>query len=131
LKANSFSLIDTWVLLVENRPDTAFLLAFALEAAGAEVLIADSIDEAIKATNYVLPSILVGNIELLSSNSFFLFNQLREICYKYSKSIPAIAIVPADKESELKKPLAPYFDLCVLEFEPEQLVEEVITLLSK
>jgi len=95
---------DLWVLLVEDTHDRGLDLKSTLQKAGAEVLQATAVAEALMMLEQVSPDLLVSNIDTSDETSYVLLEQMRlgEIARR-DRPVPALVIINAiDSERQLQ-----------------------------
>lgn len=84
---------DVWLLLIEDEPDIAELLALVLEQAGAQVITASSGNEALTTMECFVPNVLISDIRLPDIDGWSLLAEVRALeTQKGIQEIPAIAI---------------------------------------
>ena len=111
------------VLLVEDEPDIADLLAFVLREAGADVVEAISAFEALHKLNHYSPAVIVCNLRLPDMNGGELLQSIRFGQADASEQIPAIAVTSYTREFALTEITQAGFDAFLPKpIEPEQLV---------
>lgn len=78
------------VLVVEDHDDSRDLLVFALEQAGATVIAASSVAEALKWLKTVRPQVLVSDLSMPGRDGFSLLQEVRSSPELHD--LPAIAV---------------------------------------
>src|SRR3954468_1353872 len=93
------------VLIVDDDNDTREMLRFILEQAGAQVLPAGSVPDAIEIYKTSNPRIIVADIGMPEYNGYALFAQIQEEDEKLGRFTPVIALTaytsPADEQTAL------------------------------
>jgi PAS domain S-box-containing protein len=103
------SLKGITILLVEDEPDAREMVTLILEQYDAEVIIAESVSQAIEAYQKKQPDILISDISMPSKDGYDLIRQIR-----YSQDgnfLPAIALTAHAREEDRQKALEAGFDL--------------------
>lgn len=80
------------VLAVDDEPDTRELIKTGLENYGAEVTVAESADQALKAVKLIKPDILISDIGMPNQDGYDLMRMLRALAPNEGGRIPAIAL---------------------------------------
>ena len=78
------------VLVVEDHDDSRYLLAFALEQAGAAVIAASSVAEALQWLKTLRPHVLVSDLSMPGRDGFSLLQEVRSSPELHD--LPAIAV---------------------------------------
>jgi CheY-like chemotaxis protein/anti-sigma regulatory factor (Ser/Thr protein kinase) len=107
------------VLLVEDDADGRQMLAKMLELAGASVVCAASVHEALEALAAIRPSVIVSDIGMPDEDGYVLIRRLRAREAEFGGTIPAVALTgyahPDDRahllaagfQAQLRKPVDP------------------------
>ncbi|WP_433929470.1 PAS domain-containing protein [Sorangium cellulosum] len=80
------------VLLVEDEPDAREMIAFVLEATGAQVTAAGSTGEAMGLLERLSPDVLVSDIGMPGESGYALIKQVRATGRDEIRGIPAVAL---------------------------------------
>jgi CheY-like chemotaxis protein len=80
------------VLVVDDEPDTRELLKVGLGGCGAEVMVAGSAAEALKAMAAVVPDVLISDIGMPGEDGYDLIRRVRELPAEDGGRVPAIAL---------------------------------------
>lgn len=91
------------ILVVDDSPDTLFLIKHLLESLGAEVTVAESVKSALSNIKFSMPNILFTDIEMPEQTGYDLLDQLRHSPDSKSKSIPVIALTAHSQDKELSQ----------------------------
>jgi len=114
------------ILVVDDEPDTRRLLKALLELYGAEVVLADSGNSAIREFSYYQPQVLITDISLADFDGFELLKKIRaqeRVTGSRAASIPAIAISGYGGEMRRKQALlAGFFEYLTKPCNPGQLL---------
>jgi CheY-like chemotaxis protein len=86
------SLKNTTIMVVDDDADIRELLRVALEKAGASVVTATSVDEALQAFRRCPPHALVADIRLGDSDGYALLQAIRKRNIEYRGFTPAVAV---------------------------------------
>ena len=84
------TLVGVRVLIVDDHEDTRDLLGFALEIEGAEVRLAESVDQARKVLATWKPNVVVSDLTMPNEDGFALIQSLRDD--SALEAVPAIAL---------------------------------------
>jgi PAS domain S-box-containing protein len=91
------------VLVVDDEPDTRELLKVGLENCGAEVTVAASVADALRAIERAAPDVLISDIGMPDEDGYDLIRQVRRSAAKDGGRVPAIALTAyARVEDRLK-----------------------------
>lgn len=119
------------ILVVDDDADTRELLRFALEECGADVVMAQSVDTALKNYREAPPHAVVADIRLGSSDGYALIQVIRENDVEYRGFTPAIAVTGfASREDEERAMEAGFNAYLAKPFDPMHLVTTIAKLLS-
>lgn len=99
------------ILVVDDSPDSLFLIKHLLESLGAEVTVADNVKTALSSIKFSLPNVLFTDIEMPEESGYDLLSQLRKSSDSKNKAIPVIALTGHDENQEIEKIKAAGFDL--------------------
>lgn len=129
---SSRSLNGLRILVVDDEPDARELLATAIEQHGAEVKVADSAAQALKAIEAWHPDILVSDIGMPEEDGYSLIRQLRNLEQQQGGNIPAVALTAYARPEDRTQALAAGFQLHVAKpVDVAQLVEVVGSLAER
>jgi CheY-like chemotaxis protein len=119
------------ILVVDDDGDTRELLRFTLEQYGADVVLAQSVDAALKNYREAPPHAVVADIRLGISDGYALIQMIRENDIEYRGFTPAIAVTGfASREDEERAMMAGFNAYLAKPFDPEELVTTIASLLS-
>lgn len=91
------------LLIVDDDPDTLCLFALALEEDGAEVIVAASADEAMRAVEQLQPDVVVSDILMPEATGYDLLRQVKDWDARQGKRTLAIAVTAlADYEEQTR-----------------------------
>jgi PAS domain S-box-containing protein len=91
------------ILVVDDEPDTRELLKVGLENCGAEVTVAASVADALRAIERAAPDVLISDIGMPDEDGYDLIRQVRRSAAKDGGRMPAIALTAyARVEDRLK-----------------------------
>jgi len=91
------------LLIVDDDPDTLCLFALALEEDGAEVIVAASADEAMRAVEQLQPDVVVSDILMPEATGYDLLRQVKDWDARQGKRTLAIAVTAlADYEERTR-----------------------------
>ncbi|OKH51949.1 hybrid sensor histidine kinase/response regulator [Calothrix sp. HK-06] len=105
----NLALLGIRVLLVDDDTDSREFLAFALEAAGAEIASASSATEALNILPTFNPMVLVSDIGMPDQDGYSLMRQIRQLPYEKGGAVPAIALTAYAGDGDKKAALAAGF----------------------
>lgn len=105
----SHSLDGLRLLVVDDDPDTIYLLALLFEADGAELITASSASEALEALKHSSVDILISDIMLPGENGYSLISQVRNLDLERGRKIPAIALSGYVREEDTLQALSAGF----------------------
>jgi len=117
------TLKDLHVLILEDEADTRELLAFLLQAEGAEVFPAQSVNEALQALQQHRPDVIVADIGLPEYNGYAFIAALRKHEDQRLRSTPVIALTAFSTAADRDTALVSGFDVHLGKpFEPVELI---------
>ncbi len=88
------------VLVVDDEPDAAEVLARVLTRAGATVATAGGTDEALEKFHRARPHVLVSDIAMSGRDGYDLIRAIRELPPEQGGEIPAIAVTAYAREED-------------------------------
>ena len=97
------------ILVVEDDLDSQEITAFALESAGAEVIIANSGAEALEAIARSMPDVVVSDVGMPEMSGYELMTQIRSLTPKQGGEMLAIALTAYAGELDFRRALAAGF----------------------
>ncbi|MEL6940933.1 MAG: ATP-binding protein, partial [Cyanobacteria bacterium J06598_1] len=119
------------VLVVDDEPDSQEIAAFTLESAGAEVIVASSGAEALKAITQVVPDLIVSDVGMPEMSGYELMSQIRSLLPEQGGEVPAIALTAYAGELDFNRALAAGFQRHLAKpVDPNRLIE-IVEELSK
>ena len=80
------------VLVVEDDDDSREMTRLALEAAGAQVTVAASADEALGALARQVPDVVLSDISMPGEDGRMLIRKMRVLLKKHPTKVPAVAL---------------------------------------
>jgi signal transduction histidine kinase len=108
------------VLVVEDHDDARELVVGVLEGAGARVLAATTVQEAVARATAVRPDVLVADLGLPGEDGYVLLARIRELF----PAIPALALTAYARAADRDRALAAGFQQHVVKpVDPQQLLE--------
>ncbi len=114
------------VLVVDDEPDTLAAVQYILAAAGAEVAVASTAGEAVRAVETRVPDVLVSDIGLPEEDGYSLIRRIRHLPAAVGGSIPAVAVTAYAGSEDRLRALAAGFQMHVTKpVEPSELVAVV------
>ena len=120
------------VLVVEDQPDALELYKLMLESHQAEVAIAASVAEALKAFNQFQPHVIVSDIELSDGTGYSLIRKIRALPVDEGGRTPAIALSAYTEATYRTRALLAGFQLHLPKpVDLEQIVVNVYQLVSE
>jgi CheY-like chemotaxis protein len=103
-----------WVLVVDDDPDSREALGALLAQKGLEVVLADSVPEALRALDAYAPSALVSDLVMPVEDGFSLIHAIRQRESGSRERLPAIAVTAIADPSIRRHAVAAGFDACFL-----------------
>jgi PAS domain S-box-containing protein len=117
------------VLVAEDNPDTLEMIRFILDESGAEVMTAESADEALKALERFKPDVLVSDIAMPGKDGYDLIREVRSREPERGGKIPAVAITAYARAEDRMRALASGFQIHVAKpVDPNELIAVVASL---
>jgi CheY-like chemotaxis protein len=117
------------VLLVEDDPVTLDMLKFILERSGAEVITANSADEALDALERFRPDTLVSDIAMPDRDGCDLIREVRSREPERGGKIPAVAVTAYARAEDRVRVLAAGFQMHIPKpIDPDELIAVVASL---
>jgi PAS domain S-box-containing protein len=122
-------LVGCRVLVVDDEPDTLELVTAMLSEAGAEILTATSVSEALHTLRSLWPDVLLADLGLPGEDGYRLIHQVRALEVERAARLPAAALTAYGREEDRKRALQEGFDLHLAKpAEPSRVVQTVVTL---
>jgi len=116
-------------LLVEDNLDTLDMLKFIFEEAGAEVITATSVDEALEALERVSPDALISDIAMPDRDGYDLIREIRSREPERGGKIPAVAVTAYTRAEDRVRVLAAGFQMHIAKpIAPGELIAVVASL---
>ena len=94
------------VLLVDDEPDSLEVSAFALESAGAEVVVVSSGAAALAAIAQSVPDIIISDVGMPEMDGYQLMSQIRALPRAAGGEVPAIALTAYASKLDFKRALS-------------------------
>ena len=120
------------ILVVEDDPDSREVTAAMLRETGAEVAVADSVDEALRRVARARPDVIVSDIEMAGRDGYDLARAIRGHDDPRVARVPLLALTayahPADRERALREGFALHLTKPV---EPQRLLAGIASLLPR
>jgi CheY-like chemotaxis protein len=121
---------DKTILIVEDDGDTRDLLRVVLEAAGANVVAAESVETALETYRRAPPHAVVADIRLRSSDGYALIKAIRETDLEYRGFTVAVALTGFASPEDQTRALAAGFNAYIAKpFDPADVVQTLGDLL--
>jgi CheY-like chemotaxis protein len=118
------------VLVVDDDADTCEVLRSALEEAGAAVVVAGSVDEALDICHRAPPHAVVADIRLGGSDGYTLIKAIRKLNVEYRGFTPAVAVTgfasPEDEQMAISSGFNAYLSKPV---DPSDVVHTLVDIL--
>lgn len=128
----SMALSGIHVLLVEDEPDAREMIAFVLEATGAQVTVAGSTGEAMGLLERLSPDVLVSDIGMPGESGYALIKQVRATGRDEIRGIPAVALTAYARIEDRRRALMAGFQKHVPKpIDPSCLVKVIADLASR
>jgi signal transduction histidine kinase/ActR/RegA family two-component response regulator len=119
------------ILVVEDEPDTRYLLTSMLQKFGASVKDVGSVREALKEMEKSLPDVIVSDIGMPDEDGYSLIQKVRAMKPEKGGRIPAIALTAYTRAEERVKVLSAGFDVHLPKpVEPDELVTTIAKLVG-
>lgn len=126
------SLQSTQILVVDNEPDSLEFIAFVLEQAGANVILATSADEALALLTQSPPDVLLSDIGMPDRDGYMLMRQVRTLPPEQGGQVPAIALTAYAGNIDYQQAMAAGFQQHLAKpVEPEVLITAIANLLEQ
>lgn len=114
------------VLIVEADQDSQDLMRFVLEQAGAVVLTATSVGEALRLLDHTHPHILISDMGMPDEDGYSLMQQIEFLQPELAQTLHAIAIVPLTTDIDRPSALAAGYQRHLIKpVEPDALIAAV------
>ncbi|MEP0890484.1 ATP-binding protein [Leptolyngbya sp. FACHB-8] len=122
------SLSGIQVLIVDDEADSREYLAFALEQAGASVIVASTAFEGLSAFTQSKPDVLLSDIGMPNMDGYMLLQKIRSLPPEQGGLVPAIAITAYAGESDQQQALEAGFQQHISKpVNSEALVKAILT----
>jgi signal transduction histidine kinase/DNA-binding response OmpR family regulator len=105
------NLKDIRILVVEDDPDTAEMLRYALEGVGAQPRNAYSVSEAIRSLDEWIPNIILSDITMPDEDGYSLIKRVRGMHEPALAAIPAIALTAMARSEDGDRAISSGFQL--------------------
>ncbi|MBO0724509.1 MAG: PAS domain S-box protein [Blastocatellia bacterium] len=117
------------VLLVEDNPETLELLKFIFDEAGAEVITATSVDDALETLERFQPDALISDIAMPDRDGYDLIREVRSRELEQGGKIPAVAVTAYARAEDRMRLLAAGFQMHIAKpIVPDELIAVVASL---
>ncbi|HEY9877929.1 MAG TPA: response regulator [Leptolyngbyaceae cyanobacterium] len=121
-----------WVLVVEAETNSSALFTALFESAGAGVIVASSLNEALRVLDCFIPNVVISELVLPDGHGCDLAQHLSHVESELGLRVPAIAISagthPRAREQALAAGFRTYLTRPV---EPDALVQKVVSLVHR
>jgi CheY-like chemotaxis protein len=119
------------ILVVDDDVDTCHLISSSLEDAGASVVMAHSVEEALEAFRHCPPHAIVSDIRLGSSDGYELIHAVRQLNSEYKGFTPVVAMTGFSSPDDEKRALAAGFNFYLSKpVDPAEIIRAVDGALS-
>jgi PAS domain S-box-containing protein len=119
------------ILVVDDDADARMLMQTVLQSAGADVLVAASVKEALALLEQRSPALLISDISMPDEDGFTLIRQVRSRTIEQGGQIPAIALTAFAEAKNEQRILKAGFQLFITKpIEPMELVDKIIEVLK-
>jgi PAS domain S-box-containing protein len=119
------------ILVVDDDADARILMQTVIQSAGADVLVAASVKEALALLEQRLPALLISDISMPDEDGFTLIRQVRSRTMEQGGQIPAIALTAFAGAKNEQRILKAGFQLFIAKpIEPMELVDKVVETLK-
>ena len=120
------------ILVVDDDADARMLMQTVLQSAGADVLVAASVKEALALLEQRLPALLISDISMPDEDGFTLIRQVRSRTIEQGGQIPAIALTAFAGAKNEQRILKAGFQLFITKpIDPMELVDKIIEVVKK
>jgi len=99
------------VLVVDDEADARVWISAVLQESGADVITADSVNQALAALAQFKPDVLLSDIAMLGEDGYGLMRQIRQLEPEVGGRIPAVALTAYASADDYQKALAAGFQL--------------------
>ncbi len=119
------------ILVVDDDADARMLMQTVLQSAGADVLVAASVKEALALLEQQSPALLISDISMPDEDGFTLIRQVRSRTMEKGGQIPAIALTAFVEARNEQRILKAGFQLFIAKpIDPMELVNKVVETLK-
>lgn len=119
------------ILVVDDDADARILMQTVLQNAGADVLVAASVKEALALLEQQSPTLLISDISMPDEDGFTLIRQVRSCTREQGGQIPAIALTAFAEAKNEQRILKAGFQLFITKpIDPMELVDKIIKVLK-
>ena len=119
------------ILVVDDDADARMLMQTVLQSAGADVLVAASVKEALALLEQRLPALLISDISMPDEDGFTLIRQVRSRTMEQGGQIPVIALTAFAGAKNEQRILKAGFQLFITKpIDPMELVDKIIEVLK-
>ncbi|MDB5173208.1 MAG: sensor hybrid histidine kinase [Phycisphaerales bacterium] len=126
------SLKGVHVLVVDDEPDARSLMKRLLEDSQAQVIMAASAAEALKAIATHPPDVLISDIGMPSEDGYALIRQVRRLLPTHGGNTPALALTAYARSEDRKRAIYAGFQMHIAKpVEPSELITMVASLAGR
>lgn len=119
------------ILVVDDDADARMLMQTVLQSAGADVLVAASVKEALALLEQQSPALVISDISMPDEDGFTLIRQVRSRTIEQGGQIPAIALTAFAEAKNEQRILKAGFQLFIAKpIKPMELVDKVVETLK-
>jgi PAS domain S-box-containing protein len=119
------------ILVVDDDADARMLMQTVLQSAGADVLVAASVKEALALLEQQSPALLISDISMPDEDGFTLIREVRSRSIEQGGQIPAIALTAFAEAKNEQRILKAGFQLFIAKpIKPMELVDKIIEVLK-
>jgi CheY-like chemotaxis protein len=120
------------ILVVDDEPDSRELVGTILEECEAEVVVAASVEEALRRLDAFEPDLLISDIAMPDRDGYDLIRTIRERAHPDGARLPAVALTAHARAEDRRRSFQAGFDLHVVKpVDPAELLGVVATLTGR
>jgi PAS domain S-box-containing protein len=125
-------LAGTRVLVVEDEPDAREMVAYLLRQRNAEVVVAGSVEEALRAIDHRVPDVILSDVEMPGRDGYDFIRALRSRRPEQGGSVPAAALTAYSRAEDRANSMRAGFDAHLSKpVDLAELIATVIRLVSR